>query len=334
MQSDRIGFRRWQQDDLPAAINLWGDPQVTRLFYKNPLTQEQVDRRLQEEIECEEKHHIQYWPIFLLENDSHIGCAGLRPRDEGILELGIHLKPEYWGRGFATEAGRRVIEHAFGNQLARAVFAGHHPDNKGSRNGLLKLGFLGTTAKLYEPTGLIHPGYLLYRENPSFATRPAVADDARALAIVHCLSIKDTFGGVLEEYVAERSLDRCEQAWERRFANNECTTLALLRGEQIAGFASIAPSPDEDVKGSAGELDRIYIHPSACGEGQGNALMHWCEETLKGQGFTTIKLWVFEVNDRARHFYEKHGYTFDGCSKQAFNTTLLRYTKTIERTGN
>ncbi|MBK9204883.1 MAG: hypothetical protein IPL73_21125 [Candidatus Obscuribacter sp.] len=50
MQSARVGFRWWQADDLTAAMSLWGDPQVTRLFTKDPLTQEQVTQRLAAEL--------------------------------------------------------------------------------------------------------------------------------------------------------------------------------------------------------------------------------------------------------------------------------------------
>ena len=328
LSTDRVGFRWWQPDDLPAAMELWGNPEVTRLFNKEPLTREQVIERLEQEIASARRHQIQYWPIFCLDDNKHIGCAGLRHHTEDTLELGVHLKPEYWSRGLAREAGQRIIQHAFDNRLAQALFAGHHPENKASRNALLKLGFLGTAAQLYEPTGLFHPSYLLYREAPSCTTRPATPHDARAIAIVHCHSIRETFSGLLDDYVAARPLDHCEQVWERRLANNnECTTLALLRGEQIVGFASVAPSPDDDVRGIAGELDRIYIHPSAWGNGHGTTLIQWCEKTLKVQGFNTIKLWVFEVNQRARRFYQKHGYEPDGCSKQDFNGRLLRYGK-------
>ena len=101
----------------------------------------------------------------------------------------------------------------------------------------------------------------------------------------------------------------------------------MLHGEQIVGFATAAPSPDEDVRGKAGELDRLYLHPVAIGKGHGNTLMQWCEETLASQGFKTIKLWVFEVNERARRFYTRHGYKPDGCTKQDFGATILRYGK-------
>ncbi|MBX9567716.1 MAG: GNAT family N-acetyltransferase [Candidatus Obscuribacterales bacterium] len=324
--SERVGFRWWQPEDLELAMDLWGNAQVTRLFNKEPLTEAQVARRLTQEIESAKRYQIQYWPIYCCREDTHIGCAGLRYYAEGIAELGIHLKPEYWGRGFATEVGNRVIQHAFDNDLANALFAGHHPENKASRNVLIKLGFLGIPAQLYAPTDLFHPSYMLYQDPPECKTRIATSNDARALAIVHCGSINETFGGILDDYVEARSIDYCEERWEERFVRNSSTTLALVRGEQIVGFASIASSDDG---GTVGLLERIYLHPRVLGSGHGNTLIHWCEQTLKPRGKKTIELWVFEVNARARHFYEKHGYKPDGCSKVDFGARLLRYSKVL-----
>lgn len=326
LRSQRLGFRYWREEDLPLALQLWGNPEVTRFFYKDPLSDEQVAQRLKNEIHMAAEHQVQYWPIFSLQDHSHIGCAGLRPYSEDVLELGFHLKPEHWGMGYASETGRFLINHAFENRLASAIFAGHHPENKASRNTLLKLGFIGITSELYKATGLTSPSYFIYRDPQPYHTRPAVADDARALAIVHSLSIKATFANVIDDYVAARSLDYCEEAWSRRIANNECKTIVLLHGKQIIGFAAVAPSPDSDLT-DAGELDRIYLHPSAQGKGLGANLLKWCEETLIADGFKTISLYVFEVNTAARRFYEKHGYKPDGHSKQDFNSQILRYIK-------
>jgi RimJ/RimL family protein N-acetyltransferase len=65
------------------------------------------------EIASETAHGIQYWPIFLLENDEHVGCCGLRPYDElrGILKLGVHIRSKHWGCGYATEAARAAMRH-------------------------------------------------------------------------------------------------------------------------------------------------------------------------------------------------------------------------------
>jgi RimJ/RimL family protein N-acetyltransferase len=110
-------------------------------------------------------HSVQYWPIFLLEGDRHVGCAGLRPYrlEEQIYEMGFHLLPAYWGRGLAEEAARAAAAFAFETLGAMALFAGHHPANGASRHVLTKLGFRFTHEEFYRPTGLMHPSYLLRR---------------------------------------------------------------------------------------------------------------------------------------------------------------------------
>ena len=164
LTSPRLGFRCWSAEDFPLALALWGDFRVTQLI-GGPFSEEQVRARLEQEIARMRACRMQYWPIFLLSNNDHVGCAGLRPHkpEEKIYELGFHLRPEFWRQGFAEEAARAVIAYGFDILAAKALFAGHHPQNDASRHLLEKFGFrfIGTT--LYPPTGLQHPSYLLRR---------------------------------------------------------------------------------------------------------------------------------------------------------------------------
>ena len=167
LTTERLGFRWWSEDDFDLAWRLWGDPDVTKLIdARGALTKEQVRQRLLREIATAESHGIQYWPIFLLESDEHVGCCGLRPYDpsSGIPEMGVHIRSRYWNRGYALEATRAVIAYAFDRLSAAALFAGHNPRNEASRRLLGKLGFRYTHDELYEPTGLHHPSYLLTAE--------------------------------------------------------------------------------------------------------------------------------------------------------------------------
>lgn len=329
LSSKRICFRPWQKDDLPLALALWGDRQVTRLFYKEPLSQEQVSERLHLEIAGEAAHHIQYWPIFRREDGAHLGCAGLRPASTSRLEFGVHLRPQFWGQGYATEAGAAVISYAFQNNLCDSLFAGHHPDNRASRNTLLKLGFLGSTATYYQPTGLLHPSYLLYKSKPPFTVRAARKEDGKALAIVHCQSIEATFRTSLPQYVEARSLEHCERSWQERLDVNIENTVVLCAGEQIVGFAGVGPCPDSPPESRTGLLERIYIHPSAWGRGQGRILLDWCQNRLRALGYTSLRLWVFEVNTRARDFYSRQGFGLDPERKADFQSPILSYSKSI-----
>lgn len=164
LQTDRLGFRHWSQADLKLAVGLWGDVEVTRLFdRRGPLSTEQVQSRLSQEIATQATHHVQYWPVFLLESGDHVGCAGLRPYDlsEKIYEIGFHIRSSLWRLGYAYEAANVVIAYAFDALDAKGLFAGHHPQNKASRHLILKLGFRYIRNEFYEPTGLQHPSYRL-----------------------------------------------------------------------------------------------------------------------------------------------------------------------------
>ena len=163
----RLAFRCWSPGDLPLARRLFGDPQVTAMV-GGPFDDAAVAARLEVELSNQRDHGISYWPISL-HGGPEIGCCGLKPRVPGdpprcVYELGFYLMPPWWGQGFATEAGAAVIAHAFDALGAAAVFAGHHPENDGSRRALEKLGFRYTHHELYPPTGLEHPGYELIRK--------------------------------------------------------------------------------------------------------------------------------------------------------------------------
>lgn len=164
LKSDRIGFRPWTFNDMDMAIQLWGDGEVTK-YTGGPFSNSQIQRKLLSERAILRQHKIQNWPIFLLDNHEFIGSCGLRPYKpkEKVYEIGLHLQKPYWGKGYASEAAKTVIDHAFDNLDATALYAGHHPENEVSEKMLKKLGFQYTHDEYYEPTGLHHPSYIFTR---------------------------------------------------------------------------------------------------------------------------------------------------------------------------
>jgi len=77
-----------------------------------------------------------------------IGVCGIEPR-EAAAELGYWLGVPYWNRGYATEAVRAVIDHAFGDLEHDALQAGARVSNPASRRVLEKCGFQWTGVGLY-----------------------------------------------------------------------------------------------------------------------------------------------------------------------------------------
>jgi [ribosomal protein S5]-alanine N-acetyltransferase len=166
LRSARLGFGIWSAEDLPLALGLWGDPEVTKLT-GGPFSPAQVRERLSREVANQERHEIQYWPIFLLQTGEHAGCCGLQPRapNTGVFELGFQLRKTFWAQGLGREAAEAVIARAFTTLGISALYAGHHPKNVGSRRLLEKLGFRYTHDEFYPPTGQVEPCYLLRNDN-------------------------------------------------------------------------------------------------------------------------------------------------------------------------
>ena len=83
-------------------------------------------------------------------------------------------------------------------------------------------------------------------------------------------------------------------------------TRAFVRGALERGEAWVAEENGRVVGmavSSGDMLDHLYVHPDAQGRGAGSALL----EQAKAQRPDGFTLWVFQENEGARRFYERHG---------------------------
>jgi [ribosomal protein S5]-alanine N-acetyltransferase len=70
------------------------------------------------------------------------GCGFLGPPDEtGLVEIGYGLAPSQQCMGFATEAVKGLVNHAWTDRLVRGVFALTDSDYLPSQNVLVRAGF-------------------------------------------------------------------------------------------------------------------------------------------------------------------------------------------------
>jgi len=105
-----------------------------------PDTPEESARRLARDMDHWRGHGFGRWAV---EADSGlIGFGGVTVSKEFEgLNLSYHLYPDSWGKGYATELVRKVLDFAFNDLHAERVIGLVRPVNVASRNVLEKCGF-------------------------------------------------------------------------------------------------------------------------------------------------------------------------------------------------
>jgi GNAT superfamily N-acetyltransferase len=122
----------------------------------------------------------------------------------------------------------------------------------------------------------------------TIALRRATVDDAEAIGDVFLESFHATYAFPLAH------TDDEVRAWvgERLIPNDE--VWVAVDGDAIVAMMALAP----------GWLKQLYVAPGRLGEGIGGVLLALAKQRQPAG----LELWTFQVNARARRFYESHGF--------------------------
>jgi RimJ/RimL family protein N-acetyltransferase len=118
LETDRLLLRPWKAEDLPGFARMNADPLV--MEYLPRALDEESSRKLMKRFE---QHFKKYgYGLYALEDkekSAFVGFTGLNHVEFSAaftpaIEIAWRLDYEYWGRGYATEAARAVLEHGHG----------------------------------------------------------------------------------------------------------------------------------------------------------------------------------------------------------------------------
>jgi ribosomal-protein-alanine N-acetyltransferase len=133
LESERLILRPPRPSDV-AAMTVWlGDYDVARMLARVPYPYNEADA---ESFVADAPPHR--YVIQRKRDGLFMGMIGLHPEDD--YEFGYWLGKPFWGRGYATEAARRLVTFAFVELDRETVHAGWFHDNPASGNVLAKLG--------------------------------------------------------------------------------------------------------------------------------------------------------------------------------------------------
>jgi ribosomal protein S18 acetylase RimI-like enzyme len=128
------------------------------------------------------------------------------------------------------------------------------------------------------------------------------ADDWAALRAARLAALAEAPDAFSSTLAREQAFT--ESTWRERAGSGR--TFAAWDGDTIVGLATGLP---ED---GLWQLVGMWVSPKVRGAGVADELVVAVCELARQSGFTSVTLWVTEVNDRARAFYRRLGFAPTG----------------------
>jgi RimJ/RimL family protein N-acetyltransferase len=143
LRGPRVRLRAQRASDVPALFTLYADPSVMRYWSNAPFTRiEQAQEKFEFHDRGVRAGEFLQWAV-VRDGDALIGTCSLfeisAPHRRA--SLGYALASAYWGKGYALEATRLAVQHAFGAMALHRLEADVDPRNAPSLRLLDRLGF-------------------------------------------------------------------------------------------------------------------------------------------------------------------------------------------------
>jgi [ribosomal protein S5]-alanine N-acetyltransferase len=115
LRTERLVLRPVTAGDHVALLAHWETPDVRRFLFDGAmLSPTEITEAIEDSTRDFADSGYGLWLIYEKDRAGLVGTAGLRPLENLGLEVFYSLAPGSWGRGYATEAARAVLDHALG----------------------------------------------------------------------------------------------------------------------------------------------------------------------------------------------------------------------------
>jgi RimJ/RimL family protein N-acetyltransferase len=144
VETERLLLRRLTDADVDVLVELDADPEAMRYITGGrPTPRDHVANGFLPWASSFYERGCGIFALIEKETGEFVGRAGIHPTDDrpaDELELGYRIRRSSWGKGYATEASRALIDKVFTDLGARRVWAQTMTVNAASRRVMEKLG--------------------------------------------------------------------------------------------------------------------------------------------------------------------------------------------------
>lgn len=157
LETERLRLRQWKDEDYPAYARLNADPMVMR-YFPSALSVQESHEQADKLRSLITERGWGVWAVELKASGEFIGISGLHTQagDSGIphaplTEIVWRILAANWGKGYAPEAARRILQFAFEDLALDAVYSFTAKVNTPSQRVMIKVGMKNTGEEFNHP---------------------------------------------------------------------------------------------------------------------------------------------------------------------------------------
>lgn len=144
LESERLIYRAYKKEDAEGLLNIRSHKDVAKYMDTAiPKCIEDTEKRIEGCIHTFNEHKGITWAITEKSNNQFIGDFGIWRMDKQNArgELGYILHPNFWKKGYMSEAMNTLIRFGFKELKLHSLEANVNINNENSKALLLKFGF-------------------------------------------------------------------------------------------------------------------------------------------------------------------------------------------------
>ena len=145
-------LRRFTEDDLSAITVLFTHQDVVRHTVAGAFTESRTREWLASMIRGYSARPYGIWAVVHRAEDRLVGYCGISEQEiAGIreLEIGYRLHPDYWNRGYATQAAVACRDYGFDTLGLQRLISIIRPENIASKRVAEKCGMVRESETVY-----------------------------------------------------------------------------------------------------------------------------------------------------------------------------------------
>jgi [ribosomal protein S5]-alanine N-acetyltransferase len=140
----RLLIREYNLNDRDALIEFVRDPDQLKYMMFSLSSEKEIDDFLnfaQSEVNKEDRKE---WHLALEDESGYVGSVALMIEKDASCsaELGYYFKRSAWGKGYATEGSRFILQLGFRMLGLHRIWGKCHVDNPASANVMKKIGMM------------------------------------------------------------------------------------------------------------------------------------------------------------------------------------------------